>query len=107
MDTQAFLDLRTENMEAFNESTPDMEGVRYYSVTGVGDPKKMIASLRWCHNYIKKHEGANDGLVSTSSAEWGEEVTEWPADHANQISLFCGDHFEWRSHWAEMLERIE
>ncbi len=107
MDTQAFLDLRTENMAAFNESTPDMEGVRYYSVTGAGDPKKMIPTLRWCHNYIVKQEGANDGLVSTASAKWGKDVTEWPADHANQIGLFCGDHFDWEAHWAKMLERLE
>ena len=106
MDTQAFLDLRTKNMATFNENTPNMDGVRYYSIKGIGDPNKMIATLRWCHNYIAKQEGANDGLISAVSAEWGENVTEWPADHANQIGLFCSDHFDWQTHWSKMLKHL-
>tara|TARA_B100000029_G_scaffold135673_1_gene130154 strand:- start:988 stop:1722 length:735 start_codon:yes stop_codon:yes gene_type:complete len=106
MDTQAFHDLQPGNMALFNERTPNVDAVRYRSVTGAGNPKTMFPTLRLCHRYIQKREGQNDGLVSTASAAWGEEVAEWPGDHANQIGLFCENHFDWRKHWGEMLSEL-
>ena len=32
---------------------------------------------------VLEHEGPNDGLVSSQSASWGENITTWQADHAH------------------------
>ncbi len=107
IDTKAFLDLRTDNMAEFNEQTPNIEGLKYVSVVGGGEPIDMIPTLRWCHDYVHKHEGENDGLVSVSSSRWGENCIEWPANHGHQIGWFCGDHFDWKPHWADMLSNLQ
>jgi hypothetical protein len=33
------------------------------------------------HKIIESAEGANDGLVSVRSAQWGEHLATWSVDH--------------------------
>jgi triacylglycerol lipase len=106
IDTQGFLDLRSGEAAAFNERTPDVAGVRYFSIGGECPRDLMLPTLRLCHDYIAKHEGPNDGLVSLKSSAWGEDCVVWAGDHAHQIGWFAGDHFDWKPHWAALLERV-
>jgi triacylglycerol lipase len=106
IDTQGFLDLRLGEAAAFNERTLDAPEVRYLSIGGECPRERMLPTLRLCHDYIAKHEGPNDGLVSLASSAWGEDCVAWAADHSHQIGWFAGDHFDWKPHWAAMLERV-
>ncbi|BGP15387.1 lipase 2 [Rhodosporidiobolus nylandii] len=68
---KAFDDLTTTKMARFNEDTPDDPNVKYYSYGA-----EFTAS--WSNPFyipfgiIRQREGPNDGLVSVSSAQWGE-----------------------------------
>ena len=72
----------------FNQMCPDVEGVSYYSFGG---------SRRFSHDYwgpfiptslaLRAYEGENDGLVSVTSARWGEYVETLELDHVEQINF--------------------
>ncbi|KAG8754105.1 hypothetical protein FRC11_006864 [Ceratobasidium sp. 423] len=72
-DGGAFESLSTEKAREFNATTPNVEGVRYLSwgcrfVPGVIDAPVWLAP----YGIIHSKEGQNDGMVSVSSAKWGE-----------------------------------
>jgi hypothetical protein len=69
--TAAFEELTTHNMEKFNKDVPDRPDVKYYSF-GASFRPTWGSVFRTSHNIIQKAEGENDGLVSVSSAVWGE-----------------------------------
>ena len=58
-------------MKLFNEKVPDLPGVRYFSYGASYNPT-WGSVFRTSHSIIQKAEGENDGLVSVSSAMWGE-----------------------------------
>ncbi|KAL8765090.1 MAG: hypothetical protein Q9209_007713 [Squamulea sp. 1 TL-2023] len=69
--TGAFSQLTRRFMnEDFNPKTPDLEGVRYFSYGASVDPPIWSAFYR-SHHIVEKEEGANDGLVSVESSQWG------------------------------------
>lgn len=68
-DGKAFTSLTPESMRAFNEETPNIEGVRYFSWGAVYQPG-LIDTWKWPHSVILDQEGENDGLVSVESAKW-------------------------------------
>lgn len=82
----AFIDLRTDRCERFNEAVRDVPGVRYYSVAGVCE--KPWLGLEWLlpSRIVRKAEGANDGIVSVTSATWGEHTDVWDGDHLNLVN---------------------
>jgi hypothetical protein len=45
----------------------------------------MRLALRRSSRLLQDSEGDNDGLVSVSSAEWGERIAVLPADHLDLI----------------------
>jgi triacylglycerol lipase len=85
-DGKAFKSLTIESMRKFNEDTPDVDGVRYFSWGAVYDPGlidtwKFVPfpplsfflstdTIRWPHSVILEKEGPNDGLVSVESSKW-------------------------------------
>ena len=107
MDTQAFKDLRTSECSVFNRKTPNLDAVKYFSITGEPVKEEMLTPLRILHDIVFEHEGPNDGLVSSKSAKWGEETTNWPADHAQQIGWFNKPSFDWRDGWGEILNQLK
>jgi triacylglycerol lipase len=69
--TGAFSQLTQKYMqEEFNPKTPDARGVQYFSYGATVEPG-LFSPFRHSHAIIEKHEGPNDGLVSTHSAQWG------------------------------------
>jgi len=85
INTAGFRDLMTESCRKFNEEIKDADGVRYISYAGQQKAHKINCFLQLPYWYIKYKAGANDGLVHTESAKWGEFKGVIDADHLNQI----------------------
>lgn len=68
-DGKAFECLTIESMRKFNEETPDVPGVQYFSWGAVYEPG-LIDTWKWPHSVILEKEGENDGLVSVESSKW-------------------------------------
>jgi triacylglycerol lipase len=69
----------------FNPQTPDHPDVKYFSIATWKDfkpPHILYVPSRIIH----AREGKNDGLVSLTSARWGEVLAELQIDHAEQIN---------------------
>ena len=67
----------------------------------------MLTPLRAFHDIVLESEGPNDGLVSSQSASWGEYITTWQADHAQQIGWFNKPSFDWRDGWGKVLNQLK
>lgn len=82
-------DLTSASCSRFNQKYVDHEQVKYFSVAGMGRSSGRATAklLQLAHKHIKsKTNEHNDGLVSLSSAKWGEFIeAPWPADHADEI----------------------
>lgn len=98
IDHAAFEDLRTDACQQFNAVTPDASNVRYLSVAGAKRRDQMLYALRWSCDIITPQEGPNDGLVSVTSAQWGEFLGEWSCDHLNMVG-WTGPR-EWLARYA-------
>jgi len=58
-------------MKSFNETTPNRPDIKYFSF-GANFQPTWGSVFRTSHDIIESKEGPNDGLVSVSSAMWGE-----------------------------------
>ncbi|KAH7099555.1 Alpha/Beta hydrolase protein [Auriculariales sp. MPI-PUGE-AT-0066] len=97
IDSPAYSNLTTYFMNnVFNQATPDVEGVKYYSLAGRISGVSILHPL-WLPKLIldaacTRAEGGNDGLVSVQSARWGEflgvleECDHWDMRGARGIS---------------------
>ena len=86
-----------ENMEVFNQETPDRADVQYFSWAGRScryfqfscqneqDGETVSSFFLLAHAYIEAEEGDNDGLVSVESAHWGEFLGVISADHMDEV----------------------
>jgi triacylglycerol esterase/lipase EstA (alpha/beta hydrolase family) len=99
----------------FNRIHVDDPRVEYYSWTGetcvaaIGCQDAVDPLLLFSYETINLFAGANDGLVPTSSAVWGEYLGLVPADHIDEIGQIGGltdadyDHIEFFRDNARML----
>lgn len=100
-DGKAFEFLTVENMRKFNEETPDVPGVKYFSWGAVYDPG-LIDTWKWSHSVIMEKEGPNDGLVSLKSAKWGTYLgTLEGVSHLDLIGWINTARYK----WAEIMGR--
>jgi triacylglycerol lipase len=83
---QAFDDLTVERCRKFNEDTPDVPAVRYFSIAGFNPLKWSNPPWRLTAAIVAKSEGPNDGIVSLSSARWGESFEIWDSDHMGLVN---------------------
>lgn len=70
-DGAAFTALGTRAMKMFNTEVIDREDIKYYS-WGASFEAGLFDTFRWPWSVIYAKEGPNDGMVSVSSAKWGE-----------------------------------
>jgi len=70
-DGSAFAALGTRAMAEFNAEVVDDPEVKYYSWGASFEPG-LLDTFRWPWSVIMSKEGPNDGLVSVTSAKWGE-----------------------------------
>lgn len=67
--------LTTQEAERFNAANPDAEGVFYQSFAGAMRRPSSDINLGTANWIVSIFEGRNDGMVSLSSAQWGERFT--------------------------------
>jgi triacylglycerol lipase len=84
--SQAFDDVTTAKCREFNEQVPDAPGVRYFSVAGRHEPDYFRPEWLLSQQIIEAAEGPNDGLVSVTSASYGESCDVWEGDHLSLIN---------------------
>ncbi|EME82756.1 uncharacterized protein MYCFIDRAFT_188044 [Pseudocercospora fijiensis CIRAD86] len=85
METGAFRQLTREYMaNNYNPRTPDVEGVKYYSYGAAFQPH-LTSVFRKSHSIIEPIEGANDGLVSVESSQWG--TYKGTLNHVSHLDL--------------------
>jgi triacylglycerol lipase len=94
---QAFYDLSTGACSRFNQQNPDDLRVRYFSVAGRMAPDQLVTLLAWPRWMIEQVEGPNDGLVSLTSAQYGESCEEWEGHHLDLVN--------WHTPWASAERR--
>lgn len=107
-----FFDLTTDACRRFNEDTPDAPEVRYFSVAGVCERPYLGYGWRMTAGVVRRHEGANDGIVSVASATWGERTELWPGDHLNLVNVpnklmrKAGEWTDRRERYAALLRQL-
>jgi triacylglycerol lipase len=110
IDMQAAHDLTLAGCKAFNLVTPDSDEVRYYSVSVQRPLSEMPPFARHSHRLIELAEGPNDGLVSVASAQWGEHLATWSADHWLAINRRlvprAGRSDRIIGYWMKILDRL-
>jgi len=85
----ALHDLTTPVGIHFDETTPDVQGVRYINVAGDasrGGHELYLFQLAAIIGRLNNGE-VNDGVVTRSSAlrEGNEHLEDWPVDHAGEV----------------------
>lgn len=86
LDIQAATDLTTESCRRFNDEVPDHPNVRYFSVSAARPWHRVPAFALHSYKVVFDAEGDNDCLVSVRSAQWGEHLGTWPADHFHTVN---------------------
>ncbi|HEV3203447.1 MAG TPA: hypothetical protein VGY77_03645 [Gemmataceae bacterium] len=105
-----FRDCRLDICRAFNANTPDMPAVKYFSFGAEVTPSRLTPFLRRAWNLLTPIEGPNDGLVSLSSARWGEYLGTLSADHFAQtpdaVFLRTGEDFDSLGFFTRLVEDL-
>lgn len=83
---QAFYDLTTTSCKKFNEEVPDSPHVRYFSIAGRHSEKGWSTRMGLLNQFVAKSEGPNDGVVSVTSATYGESCEVWDGDHLSLVN---------------------
>lgn len=97
---QAFYDLTTATCRAFNEQVPDAAGVRYFSVAGRCQSDWLSPQWQLPSSIVRSAEGPNDGIVSITSASYGESTEVWEGDHISLIN-WPNSLAHLRGRWAD------
>jgi triacylglycerol lipase len=82
----AFHDLTVERCREFNRQTPDVPGVRYFSVAGRVEGRWSNVPWQLTAPIVSGAEGPNDGVVSVASAQYGESCDVWDCDHLRLVN---------------------
>jgi len=86
VDIEAFYDLTTTRMAAFNAQVRNSRRVYYGSYVGVCPNRTRINPILLpSHFLLTRSAGDNDGIVPASSQAWGEVLGRVVADHWAQI----------------------
>lgn len=83
---EAFDDLTVARCKKFNDETPNAPTVRYFSIAGHYRLDWTNPSWRLTAPFVSRIEGPNDGIVSLTSAKWGESFEVWDADHMDLVN---------------------
>jgi triacylglycerol lipase len=100
---RGFRDLTTMSCVDFNQQTPDRPKVRYFSVVGRCEGPWLGFPWTLSQRLVERHEGPNDGVVSVTSATYGEHTEVWEGDHLALINI-RNRHASWRGVWKDRSE---
>lgn len=94
-DGSAFSCLTPAAMREFNEQTPDIPDIKYFSWGAVYSPG-LIDTWKWPHSVVLEKEGPNDGLVSIESAKWGTYLgTVQDVNHLDLVGWINSARYSW------------
>lgn len=107
--------ITTKGATNFSTGFRDNDSTKKFSVAGVGRGRTVLgihldtcAALRLPYRFLKDNTGEdNDGLVTLSSATWGDGPELWPADHADEIGHDIDHGFQTLPSNFDCLERYE
>jgi triacylglycerol lipase len=91
VDLAGINDLTTTACAEFNSANREMDSVAYFSVVGSFTPPQLgvaLGLLGVSHDLIQAEDGDNDGLVSVSSATFGQLQERWTL-----LDSWQGNHF--------------
>jgi triacylglycerol lipase len=105
MNVDAFHDLTTPRIDAFNGAIRDARGVHYASVVGAPARRRdvspiLVPTFMWLGDVA----GQNDGMVPTPSQRWGDVLWEIGADHFAQVGW--SHRFDAAEFYAELLREL-
>lgn len=83
---QGFYDLTTAKCARFNQEVPNVADVRYFSIAGQHNGSFLNPEWLLPYHLVLKAEGDNDGVVSTASAKFGEDMEVWEGDHLSLVN---------------------
>ncbi len=110
VNVDGFQDCRLAPCREFNACTPDRPEVRYFSIGGAVPQSRVSPALRRAWTLLTPVEGANDGMVSTTSARWGEYLGTINADHYAQtpdsVFLRPGEDFDALGFYSRLIEDL-
>jgi triacylglycerol lipase len=110
MNVDGFRDCRRSACRTFNERTPNMPGVSYFSYAGAVSSSRITPLLRRAWSVLNAVEGPNDGMVSLESARWGEYLGVVHADHFAQtpdrVFVRPGEDFDALAFYFRLLEDL-
>jgi len=108
LDIDAFYDLTTGSMQAFNEAVRDAPGILYGSYAARTQGRALVLNplLLPTYLYLSDHGGENDGLVPTASQPWGELLGRVDADHWAQIGWSAARGFDAPDFYAGVLREL-
>jgi triacylglycerol lipase len=86
LDLTAIADLTTRSCKQFNAEIHDSPDVKYFSISAARHWHQIPPFLLHSHKIVFDAEGANDGVVSVSSAKWGQHLETWRADHLHVVN---------------------
>ena len=105
--------LDVEACKDFNARTLDREGVRYESYACVRPIEEMPFWGRGLARVMQASCGANDSLVCSESAIWGEFLGDLPTDHLEVAGWSIGlpsrrrkRPFDHRTFYRDLVQRI-
>ena len=83
VNVHALVDLTTTGAPGFRDKDP-VPGIRYFAYAGAGIASPLLFPTQV---YIESAQGANDGMVSITSATWPNQLAEptWNTDHIGEV----------------------
>jgi triacylglycerol lipase len=110
INVDGFRDCQLAACRDFNSCTPDVPGVRYFSYAGAIPHARVTPILRRSWVMLDAAEGPNDGLVSVTSARWGEYLGTIYADHFAQtpdgLFLHPAESFDSLGFFSRLVEDL-
>lgn len=100
--------LKVQSMLKFNETYPNLDGVRYASIVSGGPRKSLPLFLQMIAQFAADPGLETDGIVEKTSQLWGETLGEFTVDHGAIIGFrtMLSPRTYRRTH-AEFLSAIE
>jgi triacylglycerol lipase len=87
-----------------------MPGVAYFSYGGSVTQSRLTPFLRRAWTLLTRVEGPNDGMVSVTSARWGDYLGTIAADHLAQtpdgMFLRPGEDFDSAGFYFQLIEDL-
>ncbi|MEX0944686.1 MAG: hypothetical protein WD513_06285 [Balneolaceae bacterium] len=99
-------------IEEFNPTTPDIEGIPYFSYSagvGKGTDEPLNAIYKVQNQLIYQNEGINDSFVTVESAKWGTHLKTLDISHLEQIEINVSKERKQKveAFWNDLIQNLQ